>query len=1156
MRKIRPVGTTPLCSATAPWNVSQGASAGRSPHFPCPSIRRYYAGPMSRLLSFTRARWPHIAWVATAALIWSFTLSCSKSGPTGGDEFVSAMNSGKNYLDQGQADKALPLFERAVALQPSRPDALLNLANASLLANQPTNAIRFAREALTFDRNLAAAYYVAGCGYLRLRQFEEALQNFQPCRDLDPTVAAVSYQIARAQAELRQTEAAIAAYQETITLEPEHAVAHYALGQLLIRSGQQDAGMEAIKKHEAIRAKGTGAPATPDQFEKCKHTTARAPLQILKPDKSGVPVTFADATTTTFGAEAARYTAPLGVIDYNHDDRNSLFVLEPGAGFRVLDNQRGIFKPLGEALSATADANFRRTVVGDFNNDRIEDVLAVGENGSQIFKFATNGAARDFTTASNLRNLKLLALDALALDLDFTGKLDIVAVLPGGNGLRVLRNLGNMYFKDITSTSGVPAAITGVRQLAVDDWNNDDLLDVLAGQDAQPPLYLQKVRGAPLMPTNLPPGQLQGHVIAVGDVNGDSRVDLLAGDADHVDLLLGGINQFLRLPIAQPGLDALRLVDFDNDGWLDLLASGVGVQLWRNLGDGQFVNVTALTKLNQVPATRVRDVAVADFDQDGDTDFVVALAGGQADGLRFYRNDGGNANLQLKLRLLGKRSNASGLGIRVEIAAGSFRVHRTLQTLPLEIGIARNQKLDSVTARWFDLSFNQVDVKPDAQAAIVVFEPELPVGSCPYVYVRDGEKFRFVSDILGSAPVGLRLTDSVFIDADPREYLLLGREQDFVPRNGRYALEITEELREVLYLDEAKLVAVDHPAGTEVHTTDKLRPAKPFPRGELWTLARRHPLLKATTLDGADVTELLQDADSRKVSPTRLRIPQLRGLAEPHGVILDFGPLDTARPLVMVLTGWLRFGGGMANVGASHDPELPFPFPVMEVETDAGRWQPLNLTVGAPSGKTKTILVDLAGKLPVGSRRLKLSAAFELHWDRVALFERDATAISRVTSLIPDQADLYWRGFSEFDDLPWTFPLTPVFDRVFQNPHWAITPTGWCTRYGPVGELIASEDNGLAILNGGDALTLEFDVSQLPSKPAGYERSFFLYTVGWDKDADFHVELGWKVDPLPWHGMNDQLYGREPRPAFASDALNHKYNTRWVTQPTLKRAAK
>jgi hypothetical protein len=133
--------------------------------------------------------------------------------------------------------------------------------------------------------------------------------------------------------------------------------------------------------------------------------------------------------------------------------------------------------------------------------------------------------------------------------------------------------------------------------------------------------------------------------------------------------------------------------------------------------------------------------------------------------------------------------------------------------------------------------------------------------------------------------------------------------------------------------------------------------------------------------------------------------------------------------------------------------------------------------------------------------------------------------------------------------------LTPVYEKVSPLAPWTITPVGWCTRYGPVGELLAHEDNAVVILNGGDELTLEFAADKLPTKPAGQVRNFFLYTVGWDKDADFHVELGWKVEPWPWHGMADQLYGQEPRPAFTSDPLMRRYTTRWVAQHTLRRPA-
>src|SRR5262249_29766412 len=150
----------------------------------------------------------------------------------------------------------------------------------------------------------------------------------------------------------------------------------------------------------------------------------------------------------------------------------------------------------------------------------------------------------------------------------------------------------------------------------------------------------------------------------------------------------------------------------------------------------------------------------------------------------------------------------------------------------------------------------------------------------------------------------------------------------------------------------------------EVHSTSKLRPGKPFPKPEIWTLERRHPLLKAIDQEGQEVTSKLQEIDGEFVSPRKLRAPQLRGLAEPHGVTLDFGPMDAVKRPVLALTGWLRFGGGMANAAASQNPDLPFPFPTLEVEGASGQWDSVDVVVGAPAGKTKTILVDLAGKLP------------------------------------------------------------------------------------------------------------------------------------------------------------------------------------------------
>jgi hypothetical protein len=243
----------------------------------------------------------------------------------------------------------------------------------------------------------------------------------------------------------------------------------------------------------------------------------------------------------------------------------------------------------------------------------------------------------------------------------------------------------------------------------------------------------------------------------------------------------------------------------------------------------------------------------------------------------------------------------------------------------------------------------------------------------------------------------------------------------------------------------------------------------------------------------------------------------------------------------------------MANIAASQNPDLPFPFPTLEVETRPGEWKAVDVVVGAPAGKTKSILVSLAGKLPTGVRRLRLSTAFEIHWDRAALLERLDNPRTRVASVSPAKTDLHWRGYSDFEPLPWFQPLTPSYESVHEKANWRITPTGWCTRYGEVAELIGQTDNALVLLNGGDELTLRFPTRTLPPRAPGTTRTYFFYAVGWDKDSDFHCVRGADVEPLPWHGMDDQHYGNQMRPAFSNDAWIGKYNTRWVGPYTLAR---
>ncbi len=1149
---MRRSALTPTLSPGERGNLSGGAAVRSAAETACrlePPARSRREGA----LTLTSARW-FLTLLLSFSMLW--LAGCRKSGSAdGGDEFLRLTNLGKSHLDRGDGPKAAEAFQQALTLNPTLLDARLNVASALLLANRPAETIVAAQKVLEVEPNSAAAHYLIGCAQLRLGQPLEAVKSLQQSQRLDPAVTAVNFQLGLAHERAGQMEEAIAQWQTAIEFDPEHPAAHYRLSQVLLRAGRQDEAAEQLKLHQAILAKRGNVVADVATFEKCRHTAARLPFKPEEPLKDGIPVKFAEATATAL-PNAAAYRGPVAVIDVEHDGRNSLFVGE-GDGFRLLTNNgAGRFEPMPTLLPGVSGAGYRRSLVGDLQNDRYEDIVVLGEKAGHVFKFATNYAVTEITRFAGLKDL--VGIDGALIDFDFTGKLGLMAIQPGGNVIKVYRNLGNAYFTQTGVTSGIPATVEGVGHLVIEDWNGDDLLDVLMPRTSGAPAFYSRQRGGPFAATNFPTALPDVAVAAPGDLNNDLRPDVVVAGKSGLEVHFGGAVPKSVLAPAVDGVVVLTLIDYDNDGWLDVVAAGNGLRVWRNLGAAGFRETTAELGLANYSGTKIEAVEAADFDGDCDTDLLVVLAGG---GLKYLRNDGGSAHRQLKIRLSGNRSNASALGVRLEMSAGGLRTSRTVQRLPVELGVGKHGTVDSVAVHWFDGLLNNDEIKVDQCSVLTLEELQIPSGSCPYLYAWDGSKFRFVTDLLGASPLGLRVSDHRFVEADPREYVWIGNESMFPSRDGYHVVQVTEELREVLYLDEIKLAVVDHAPGTEVHSTSKLRPGGPFPTHEIVTLHRPHPLRRAVDGDGRDVTQLVSAIDRQMLSP-RLRRPQLRGLAEPHSVTLDFGPLDGLRdrPLVLALTGWLRFGGGMANVAGSHDPELPFPFPTLEAEIDgpvdgAARWVPVDVVVGTPAGKTKTIVVDLAGKLPAGTRRLRMSAAFELHWDRIALLERadSAAARTRLVTVSPASTDLHWRGYSEFEPLSWQFPLTPDYARVRTTANWSITPSGWCTKYGPVDELTRAEDNQLALVAGGDELTVRFAAAGIPPKADGLERDYFLYTVGWDKDADFHCELGWQVEPLPWHGLDSQRYGHEPRPSRINDDWVRRWNTRWVGPRTVTR---
>lgn len=1076
------------------------------------------------------------------------------------EKFVEAMQAGKNYLDQRQAEQAVESFQRAVEIHPGDLDAALNLANALLASGRPQEAAAAAMAAIAVNRHSAAGHYLLGCSRLRLGRFEEASKSLQTAKNLDRTVNAVSFQLGRAHQGLGQFEAAAAQFREVIQYDSEHGAAHYNLSQALIRLGDEAGAQQALAKHQEISQRQGAAVADPSVFERCVHTEARVPFPLEQPDSEGISMQFVDATSAILGDLAEQFEGTAGVLDVGHDGELDIFARRKDGGFQILRRRQGAFMPEGFPQPGIPDSSYAKCLVGDLQHKtsltegRQEDVILLSDRGVQIFHVSTNGALFDASRFAQIADVALA--DAVLMDFELTGKLDLVGLSSTNRSLVYLRNQGNASFADWTSEAGLPSDWEGVRQMALEDWDGDDLLDFCLLRFGEAPQLWLRQRGLGWAESdaldNLPPARF----VALGDVNNDLRADIVALQDNGLAIQFQGGQKPATIQADTADLRKILLLDYDNDGWLDVLGfGGASLRSWRNRGLEGFTETTHSVGLDRIDwnssdPSQAGFLAVkpADLDGDCDSDLLLTLAD---QSLRVLRNNGGNQNRQLKLRLEGNRSNPSALGVKIEIASGGLRMMRTVHELPIEIGLGKRQKVDALRPHWSDI-VTTTDFALEECVTETVPELELPTGSCPYLYVWDGKQFRFVTDFLGSSPLGLPAEEGKLIIADTDEFVRLGNENDVRLLGSEYVLQVTEELREVLYLDQAMLCVVDHPEGVEAIPTNRLMPGPPFPKAGLMVVHAPYPLRRAVRSDGLNVKESLLRVDGKMASPATLRATQLRGLAEPHHFDLDFGPIDVNRPLVLVLDGWLRFGGGMANMSAARYPGLPFPFPVLSAELMDGTWETLDLPVGAPAGKTKSMAVNLEGKLPAGTRKLRLSAAFEIHWDRIALMEKYKGKNVVQHFLKPSRSNLHWRGFSEYQDLPWNIPLSPDYNRVNATAPWLLMPSGWCTRYGEVNELLSAKDNQLVILNGGDELTLRFDGFALPPKFGGRRRSFYLFVSGWDKDADPHVVKGQTVEPIPWHGMDGQRYGRQLRPQTLNDEWQSKYNTRWVGQFALR----
>ncbi|MDX1395836.1 MAG: FG-GAP-like repeat-containing protein [Gemmatimonadota bacterium] len=899
-------------------------------------------------------------------------------------------------------------------------------------------------------------------------------------------------------------------------------------------------------------------------------------------------------------AGSANPASALAIGDFDLDGDEDALWLNGGTA-RFLRVDLGQFVDVSDELGGFAAPDATELLFVDLDDDRRLDVYVGGAlpsfrrqmpDGTFVAVSAAEAGLAGLAGASGPPPRR-----TVAADLDHDGDLDLLEVRAGLN--RFLRNDGDWTFTEMARTAGLAGpANADTRDVSFADIDDDRDLDLVLAEGDGGVRVLRNLRGGTFEDATAelagPAAAMPAHAVTLDDVDNDGRPDLIVASSTvvsvhprHPDVGFAAAAATLDLGgLAPAGLAAL---DFDNDGWLDLGVAGSGgggLALFRNDQRGgledarrflpESANTAAIAPGSGAPGSSARGTGdlvrlrPTDYNDDGDSDLILLSAGGEP---RLLRNDGGNANHFVRLDLAGlgegsRKNNRFAIGARVEVRVGDLLQVRTVRTPGLRFGLDGRLKADVVRVEWpngtaQDLYFPGTDQD--------LIEQQSLKGSCPLLYVWDGDGFEFVGDVMWKSALGMPLG---ILGAGERSYAPGYPSQEYrrlpagilKPRDGEYIMQLTEELWETIYVDDVDLLAVDHPADVEVYVDERFVPPSPTEL-RLWEVRERHRPVAATDGHGRDHRDALAARDFTYVSS--LRPGRFQGIAEPHELILDLGDAARGGDVTLFLTGWIFPTDASINVALAQSDDLEARFPVLDVIGPDGSWTPTIPNVSFPSGKDKTVVLDLAGAFRSDDRHVRIRTNLMIYWDEafytVASPRARGTPVTgraaspfdtshdgyAVTTLEPIAADLHYRGFSrEYRKGGRYGPHWFDYDDVTTAPVWSDL-RGRYTRYGDVTELLGSGDDMYVVANAGDEITLRFDANALPQLRDGWDRTFLIYTDGWVKDGDLNTATGDRVGPLPFRAQSIYPYGLDER--YPDDAAHRRFLEEYQTREVRSR---
>ncbi len=435
------------------------------------------------------------------------------------------------------------------------------------------------------------------------------------------------------------------------------------------------------------------------------------------------------------------------------------------------NNGDGTFTDVTAGSGLDAYTNYGQGVsIADYNNDGWPDIYITSFGGSKLFRNNGNGTFTDVTDQAGVADIATelpWPLSSAWADYDNDGHLDLFIchyvrwsvamnkICRGRDGSvnycspqvfdpsvsRLYHNNGDGTFTDVTQKSGIGKLLGKSMGVAWIDYDDDGWMDLFVTNDTITNFLLHNNRDGTFTEVGIAAGVALGNDstpmaamgIGIGDYDNDGREDLFvinfaqqpksvyrnAGGGLFLDN--SGVANVASTNQAYIGF-SVESFDYDLDGHKDLIYGNGHVldareaiskgstyeqsqQLFHNQHDGTFIEDQR--SLGDLVHPRVtRGMAIGDFDNDGDLD--VALMGVN-EPLQLFRNDGGNQNGWITLRLEGTKANRDAIGSKVVISANgkkqtqwvrggsSFCSHSDIR---ITFGLGDLKGIDSLEVRW------------------------------------------------------------------------------------------------------------------------------------------------------------------------------------------------------------------------------------------------------------------------------------------------------------------------------------------------------------------------------------------------------------------------------------------------------------------------